>query len=353
VPFLAGFTGRVRTRRPRSPWPAEPNAFDSLGEGQLVAGDLEAAIESFTRAFEGGHPPARRMRGLTLAAMGRLDEGLADVAALEQGLPRAAFSPAQIALGQPLILAKMGRYREVQRHVEQSRGQAIGANPMLLAIGSLFEAWMALERNECGGASTAIEAADRALASITDYRRRAYQVFSDLMAGTCLARQGRLPDARARLKHAREVHAAGAAPERWWVAALEGEIALAAGDPAAADRAFAAGEPQRKMVFNRGAAPALTAFANNLALRDGRARAAAAQGNTEEAIRRYRELLTPGRDQKWTATFEPRYVLAIARLLDKVGRRDDARREYLRFLEYWKHADPGLPELVEARGRIS
>jgi TolB-like protein/tRNA A-37 threonylcarbamoyl transferase component Bud32 len=63
--------------------PAEPNAIDGLGEGQLVAGDLEAALISFTRAFEGGHVPAQRMRGWTLAVMGRMDEALTDVVAVE------------------------------------------------------------------------------------------------------------------------------------------------------------------------------------------------------------------------------------------------------------------------------
>ena len=37
--------------------------------------------------------------------------------------------------------------------------------------------------------------------------------------------------------------------------------------------------------------------------------------------------------------------------VDKAGERDAARAEYQRFLEYWKAADPDLPELAEARAR--
>jgi hypothetical protein len=66
----------------------------------------------------------------------------------------------------------------------------------------------------------------------------------------------------------------------------------------------------------------------------------------------YRQLLTTDQQSRFTAFFEPRYVLALARLLDKAGKRDEARAEYKRFLDYWKSADSDLPELAEARARL-
>jgi hypothetical protein len=59
-------------------------------------------------------------------------------------------------------------------------------------------------------------------------------------------------------------------------------------------------------------------------------------------------LLTPDISNKWTAMLEPRYVLDVARLLDQSGDEAAARKEYQRFLELWKNADEGLPELTEA-----
>ena len=70
------------------------------------------------------------------------------------------------------------------------------------------------------------------------------------------------------------------------------------------------------------------------------------------AIEAYRQILTIDINQKWTAMLEPRYVLELARLLDKQGDKAGARKEYQRFLELWNHADPGLPEVSEARSRI-
>ena len=108
------------------------------------------------------------------------------------------------------------------------------------------------------------------------------------------------------------------------------------------------GEPELKMWFNLYfSGPSV--FANNPPSRDGLARVKKAQGDLRGAIKIYRELNTPGMSAKWTAWFEPRYVLETARLLDQAGDKDSARTEYERFLEYWKDADPELPELQEAK----
>ena len=43
-------------------------------------------------------------------------------------------------------------------------------------------------------------------------------------------------------------------------------------------------------------------------------------------------------------------LLGLARASAALGDRDSARRHYQRFLVNWRRADPGLPELREARG---
>jgi tetratricopeptide (TPR) repeat protein len=135
---------------------------------------------------------------------------------------------------------------------------------------------------------------------------------------------------------------------------LDGEVALAERDYARAARAFADGEPPRKMYFARsGTGVPLSFLSNNLVLRDGRARVAAQQGKFDEAIALYRGLLTPGPQQKWTAMLDPLHVIALARVLDKAGQHDAARVEYQRFLELWKDADKDRPELAEARAALA
>ncbi len=96
----------------------------------------------------------------------------------------------------------------------------------------------------------------------------------------------------------------------------------------------------------------LSILANNLMSRDGLARVAKARGDLPRAIQIYRQLLSYGPDQKWVSAFEPRYVLEIARLLDRSGNSQAALKEYQRFLELWKRADASLPEPNEARRAV-
>jgi tetratricopeptide (TPR) repeat protein len=180
-------------------------------------------------------------------------------------------------------------------------------------------------------------------------------IVADLLAGTCNARAGNLTAARARLAHAQSLLKPNLPPEHWWAKALEGEIAMVEGRYSDAALRFAEGEPARKMTFTRGGAAGEQIYsflANQLILRDGRARAAAAQGNLTEAIALYRELLTFGPNSKFIAMPDPLHALALARLLDKAGQHDAARVEYRRFLDWWKDADKELPQLAEARAQV-
>jgi hypothetical protein len=50
---------------------------------------------------------------------------------------------------------------------------------------------------------------------------------------------------------------------------------------------------------------------------------------------------------------EPRHILALARLLRESRDEAGARVEFQRFLDLWAHADPDLPESIEARRALS
>jgi hypothetical protein len=71
------------------------------------------------------------------------------------------------------------------------------------------------------------------------------------------------------------------------------------------------------------------------------------------AIDAYRKLLTPDISSKWTTALEPRYVLELARLLAQTGDTQAAKKEYQRFLELWKDADPDIPMLQEAKAEYA
>ena len=172
------------------------------------------------------------------------------------------------------------------------------------------------------------------------------------LAGLAEVRRGNLDPARAHLESLREIYDPDINWQNFMPWVLEGEIALAAGDLAAAESAFATAEPELKMFFNMGSSTANT-FVNNLAFHDGPARVKVAKGDIAGAIKLYRKLNTPDISAKYTGIVEPRFLLETARLLEKTGDKEGARANYERFLELWKDADSDLPELKEARAYVA
>jgi len=171
------------------------------------------------------------------------------------------------------------------------------------------------------------------------------------MSGIAQVRAGNIDQARRHLEMQERLFNPSVEPENWWHNALVGEIALAAGDLGKAASAFSAGEPSRKMWWTTRHSN-LSILANNLMSRDGLARVATAQGDLPRAIQIYRQLLSYGPDQKWVSVFEPRYVLQIARLLERSGEKQASLKETERFLNFWKRADSGLPEIADARRAV-
>jgi tetratricopeptide (TPR) repeat protein len=249
----------------------------------------------------------------------------------------------------------LGRYREAEQLLVVARGE-YESNGWTEGMASthLAAATYNLERNRCQDVRRDAASAEEILRQRPQAIAAPWLVYADLLFGVCDSRTGRTADARMRIEHARQTHRSTSPYDRLWLAVLEGEVALAAGDANGAARAYANGIPAGRMTYGRQVHFfMMSVLASNLILRDGPARIALARGRTDEAIAAYRRLLTFGPDQPWTAVLEPRYVLALARLLDKSGDRDAARTEYRRFLDYWKSADSDLPELAEARAALA
>lgn len=323
--------------------PSEPNALDSLAEGYLVTGDLANALDRYEAAVKGGYSGAPFGKAWVLAVTGRYPEALATLP--DRGHHYRSY-----------VLSRVGRYREAERDLQKSRQVAAQTHFSEMAgVLDLVQAMYALERRDCASVTRLVASVVKTWPSSPPAGQPdGVPTVADLLAGACASREGRVTEAKQRLAHARSTRREDSSPDRWWTGALDGEIALAERDYERASRTFAASEPNRKMMFNRGGGLAvpLSFLANNLVLRDGRARAAVALGKLDEAIALYRGLLMPGPQQKWTAMLDPLHVLALARVLDKAGQRDAARVEYERFLNYWKDADKDLPQLAEARAAL-
>jgi tetratricopeptide (TPR) repeat protein len=280
----------------------------------------------------------------SLASLGRYDDAILE-------------KPPQYLLAnwssiRAFVLSRVGRYLEADRAVEAGRreaelGEDVGEQGNILLLSSL----LAIERQQYGRALQDCDSAQRMFARLPEKKRRVGLVLVHLMSGIAQVRAGHIDQARRHLEMQERLFNSSVEPENWWHNALVGEIALAAGDLGKAAAAFSAGEPSRKMWWTTRYSN-LSILANNLISRDGLARVATAQGDLARAIQIYRQLLSYGPDQKWVSVFEPRYVLQIARLLERSGEKQASLKETERFLNFWKRADSGLPEVADARRTV-
>ncbi|MCA9753009.1 MAG: tetratricopeptide repeat protein, partial [Gemmatimonadetes bacterium] len=334
--------------------PAEPNPWDSLGELYLTVGQPERALESYAHALEIDPTffTAYSGRTIALASLGRFDEAMAELARWEETTPERDATILGLDEMRGRVFLAVGRHDEARRAMEEGwatsrrfrNSMGFGAEP---AIGTMFEAEIAFRDRDWEGT---VRLAQQSWESFRGDSRLAPALRSIFGEFECaaLARLGRSDEALALASDLDSVAshpAVAGVPDR-----LRGEVALARGELASAEEFFRRGTGTPKRFFlNQPALIDLMLRVENPPLRDWEARLAAARGDLPTAIAKYEALNTPGLDNQYVAFFEPLYVLERARLLARIGDSAAAKREYARFLEYWKKADAGRPEVAEAR----
>ena len=133
----------------------------------------------------------------------------------------------------------------------------------------------------------------------------------------------------------------------YWVALLEGEVALGEGFYREAIQKFRQATPPN---------PFYVTFQGPYTIpiiRDGLARAYYATGDLDKAITEYRRLITFDPESKERFLINPKYHYRLAKLYEEKNWPGLAIQEYEKFLEIWKDADKHLPDMLDTKARLA
>jgi len=75
-------------------------------------------------------------------------------------------------------------------------------------------------------------------------------------------------------------------------------------------------------------------------------------GNLEKALGEYKRIASLTYSRIWDGDIYAKSFYMMGMIYERMGKKAEASENYSRFLELWKDADPGIPEVIDAKKRL-
>jgi tetratricopeptide (TPR) repeat protein len=350
------------TKRYMAIAPGEADPWFNLGSIYVSMGKVAEAITAFQDSLRRQPDYYPSFSGLSyLLAFGeRYPEALGTIERYLT-LNLSAERRAQSLLWKGFYLHWLGRFHQALEALQQA--QEAGRTVDHRNKGTIFYLMFKIHFDKGD-----VELGRKCAINYTDYQEKTrpnarnvvIPVERLFLLGLCDLKAGRVEDARSKLGQIKtflqDVSPGLKETLADNISILETEINLAEG---AAEKTLAYLEQDDSFVRGR------TSFGNLITgfslyavingnwpeFREALARAYADKGDFDRAIAEYERLISP--DPKMTSSLiHRRFYYSLAKLYEQQGQKGKAKAPYERFLGLWKDADPGTPEVEDARARL-
>jgi serine/threonine protein kinase/tetratricopeptide (TPR) repeat protein len=229
-------------------------------------------------------------------------------------------------------------------------------NEEITAIANEIKAWAYYDRGELELSRNCFNYVETYYAQY--YAKNIYSMPVSVPSKACLSfyyglldlKLGRIPSAKSRLEEMRSALSKPQNDKNYDRYCLEAEILLAEGNPHEAIQLLEKAPP--KILISLSWSPYMV-FYNLPFLKDTLARAYEQNGAIDKAVAEYERLTSLYPQSGAPFLVHPKYYYRLAKLYEKKGLKTRARENFEKFLDLWKDADPGLPEVEDARKRLA